>query len=75
MCVAIPGRILSIENKKAKADFGGNVVTVNIGLVEAKEGDYVLVHAGVAIEVMKEERAKELIHLLRDLEEAANEGH
>ena len=73
MCVAIPGKILSINGMKAKVDFSGNTVDVNVGLVDAKPGEYVLVHAGCAIEVMPKEKALELIELFEDLE-ALREG-
>ena len=61
MCIAIPGKVISVEGNKAKADFSGNIVDVNIGLVEPEVGQYVLVHAGCAIEVMEKEKAEELI--------------
>lgn len=69
MCVAFPGKVVGIEDKVAKVDFGGNIVDVRIGLVEAKEGDYVLAHAGCAIEVMSEEKAMEIIETFKDIEE------
>ena len=69
MCIAMPGKILSLEGNKAKADFNGNMVDINIGVVDAKVGDYVLVHAGCAIEVMEKERAQELIDIFQDLED------
>ena len=69
MCVAIPGRVDSIDGNIAKVDFSGNMVNVNIGLVEPKVGQYVLVHAGCAIEVMEKEKAQEIIDLFADLEE------
>ena len=68
MCVAIPGRVDSIEGSTAKVDFNGNLVNVNIGLVEPKVGQYVLVHAGCAIEVMEKDQAQEIIDLFADLE-------
>lgn len=68
MCIAIPGKIVEIHPPKAKVDYHGNIVSVNIGLVEPKIGDYVLVHAGCAIEVMSEEKAKELIDLFEEME-------
>ena len=49
MCVAIPGRVTEIEGTTAKVDFNGNMVNVNVGLVEPEVGQYVLVHAGCAI--------------------------
>lgn len=69
MCIAMPGKILSLEGNKAKADFNGNIVDINTGVVDAKVGDYVLVHAGCAIEVMEKERAQELIDIFQDLED------
>ena len=68
MCIAIPGEIVSIEGHMAKADFSGNIVDVNTGLIDAKVRQYVLVHAGCAIEVMEKEKAEELIELFAELE-------
>ena len=72
MCVAIPGKVLSIKGERAQVDFQGNTVPVNIGVVDPKVGDYVLVHAGCAIEVMNESKAMEIIDLFRELEELEN---
>jgi len=69
MCIAIPGKIVVLDGIKAKADFNGNIVDVNVGLVDPKVGDYVLVHAGCAIEVMTKEKAQELLDIFRELEE------
>ena len=44
------------------------MVNVNVGLVEPEVGQYVLVHAGCAIEVMDKEQAQEIIDLFADLE-------
>ncbi|QOX63848.1 HypC/HybG/HupF family hydrogenase formation chaperone [Anoxybacterium hadale] len=71
MCIAIPGKIISLDGHRAKADFNGNLVDVNVGLIDAKIGDYVLVHAGCAIEIMEKDRALELIELFHDLDELA----
>ncbi|MCQ2545001.1 MAG: HypC/HybG/HupF family hydrogenase formation chaperone [Clostridia bacterium] len=68
MCVAIPGRVTEVDGITAKVDFNGNSVNVNVGLVEPKVGQYVLVHAGCAIEVMEKEQAEEIIDLFADLE-------
>jgi len=69
MCIAIPGKVVSLENNFAKVDYNGNIVKVNIGLIEPNVGDYVLVHAGCAIEVMDKDKAQELIDLFIELEE------
>lgn len=73
MCIAIPGKIVSIDGSKAKADFNGNMVDVNVGLIEPKIGDYVLVHAGCAIEVMDKAKAQELIDLFHELDEIGDQ--
>ena len=61
MCVAIPGKVIEVFEDKAKVDFNGNTVNVNTGLVDPKPGQYVLVHAGCAIEVMEQDKAQELM--------------
>ena len=63
MCLAVPGKVLEIHGDKAKIDYGGVVRDANISLVPAKVGDYVVVHAGFAIEIMDEEEAKQVIEL------------
>lgn len=68
MCVAIPGKVLSVEGTMAQVDFKGNTVNVNVGLIEPKPGQYVLVHAGCAIEVMEKDKAEEIIELFAELE-------
>lgn len=68
MCVAIPGKVLSIEDGKAVVDFSGNQVKAYVGLVNVKVGDYVLVHAGCIIQTMKQQEAEELKTLMEGLE-------
>ncbi|MBR1589881.1 MAG: HypC/HybG/HupF family hydrogenase formation chaperone [Acidaminococcaceae bacterium] len=74
MCVAYPGKVLSIEKNHARVDFTGSVVPVNISMVSVQPGDYVLVHAGMAIQKVETEEAKEWIALFQDLEAAADEN-
>ena len=68
MCVAYPGKVISIEDRTAKVDFAGNIVSVNIGIVDTKPGDYVLVHAGMAIESMTEEKAKPILDIFSQMD-------
>ena len=63
MCVAYPGKVLGIDGRTAEVDFAGNIASVNIGVVDVKAGDYVLVHAGMAIEAMDEEKARGLLEV------------
>jgi len=52
MCLAIPGKIIEITDEKAIADFQGIQKEINVSLVKVALGDYVMVHAGFAIEVL-----------------------
>ena len=70
MCIAAPGRVISINGNFAQVDFKGNIIKINVGLVEPCVGDYLLVHAGCAIEVISKDMAQELNDLFDELEEA-----
>ncbi len=56
MCLAIPGKILKIKDQIAEVDFDGIVKDINIALVDVTVGEYVMVHAGFAIEKMDMEQ-------------------
>ncbi len=64
MCLAIPAKIVEVQGNIAKVDFGEGVTRdVNVILVNAKVGKYVLVHAGYAIQMMEPKEAKETLKL------------
>jgi len=68
MCLAVPGKILSIDEYQiANVDFGGVERPVNVSLVEVIVGDYVIVHAGYAIQVLSEEDALETLDIFRQM--------
>ncbi len=69
MCIAVPGKVMSMNEGKGIVDFNGNGVEVDLRLVDAVVGDYVLVHAGCAIQVMRTDEAEELSALLAEIEE------
>lgn len=76
MCLAIPGKIISIDNqiddifRMAKVSFDGIIKEVNLAMVsEAVIGDYVLVHVGSAISVVDEEEAKATMNVLLHMDE------
>jgi len=76
MCLAIPGKILSITNQLdetfrfGKISFGGITKEVNLCMVpEAKIDDYVLVHVGVAISIVDEEEANKVFSYLKEMGE------
>lgn len=69
MCLAIPAKVVSVQEFMATVDMMGNERVVGIALLpDVKVGDYVLVHAGFAIEIIDEVTAKETEEIL--LEEA-----
>jgi hydrogenase expression/formation protein HypC len=68
MCLAIPARVVEIRDDVAYVDFGGGVLReVNIALVEARVDDYVLVHAGYAIQVIDRKEAEETLRLWNEI--------
>ena len=76
MCLAIPGKIISITNqldeifRQGKVSFGGIMKEVNLCMVpEAQINDYVLVHVGVAISMIDEEEARITFDYLKQIGE------
>ena len=68
MCLAIPAKVLEIQGDVAKVDFGQGVAReVNVMLVEAHVGEYVLVHAGYAIQTLDQEAAEESLRYWRTI--------
>ncbi len=69
MCVAVPGKIIQIKGDYAKVNIMDNITDANIKLVDAKIGDYVLIHAGCVIDVLKEDVAEEILMIFSQLQE------
>jgi hydrogenase expression/formation protein HypC len=68
MCLAIPAKVVEIEGDTAKVDFGaGTMRDVNVSLVEANVGEYVIVHAGFAIEVLNQKAAEETLKMWSEI--------
>lgn len=69
MCLAIPGKIKSInEDKVATVNFDGIERTASMDMLpNAKVGDYVLVHAGFAIEIVDKKEAEKTLNLLKEI--------
>ena len=66
MCLAIPSKIVKIENQMGIIDVEGVTRETNLILIEdAKVGDYVIVHAGFAIHKIDESEARESLKILR----------
>ena len=76
MCLAIPGKILSIygegEQRTGRVDFSGVAREANLACVpEAKVGDYVIVHVGFALSRVDEDEAHKVFEYLKQMEELA----
>lgn len=75
MCLAIPGRVIEIGERRdlertGKVDFGGVTKEINLAYVpEARVGDYVIVHVGFAISRVDEAEAQKTFEYLREMNE------
>ena len=69
MCLGVPGRVISIEGDLAEVDFSGIRRKVSLLICpDVREGDYVLVHVGFAIQRLDEEEALETLTLFEEIE-------
>lgn len=75
MCLAIPGRVVSISGddpimRTGRIDFGGVIREVNLCYVpDVKLGDYVVVHVGFALSIVDEDEANKIFEYLREMGE------
>jgi hydrogenase expression/formation protein HypC len=75
MCLAVPGKVIDIQGddpllRSARVSFAGVIKQVSLTCApEAKVGDYVLVHVGLAISVIDEKEAEETFSYLRQMGE------
>jgi hydrogenase expression/formation protein HypC len=75
MCLAVPGKIVSIEGqdqimRAGRVNFGGIVKEVNLSYVpEAKVNDYVIVHVGFALSIVDEKEALQVFEYLKSMNE------
>ena len=70
MCLAVPGKVLKIDNYKGVVEIGNMKREVFMHLIpDVKVGEYVLVHAGCAIETIDEEEAAKTLEIIKELSE------
>ena len=79
MCLAVPGKIVELYTagtlRMCKVDFGGVIREACIETIpEARIGDYTIVHAGFALNLMSESEAQETLDALKELDELGNAG-
>ncbi|MHC1732367.1 MAG: HypC/HybG/HupF family hydrogenase formation chaperone [Bacteroidales bacterium] len=74
MCLSLPARVIAIEGEMAEVSVGGAVFIAGLQMVDdVKVDDYVLLHAGFAIEKLREEDALETLRLLQEMDDATSE--
>ncbi|WZL72499.1 HypC/HybG/HupF family hydrogenase formation chaperone [Clostridiaceae bacterium 35-E11] len=68
MCVAVPVEVIEVMEHEALVNFGGVKKKVNIDLIDALEvGDYVLLHAGCALQKVNKEEAERTLEIFKML--------
>jgi hydrogenase expression/formation protein HypC len=67
MCLAVPAKVVRIDGDEAEVDFGGVVRKANVSLVDTKVGEYVIVHAGYAIQTLDRKEAEETLDMFREI--------
>jgi hydrogenase expression/formation protein HypC len=71
MCLSIPARIERIEGEMADVSIGGTTFRAGLQMVEnVRVGDYILLHAGFAIQKINEDEALETLKLLKEIDNA-----
>lgn len=79
MCLAIPGKIVSVSDgeplsKTGKVDFGGVIKEISLAyLPDVKVGEYVIVHVGFALSKVDEEEAKKIFEYYKEMDEFRKE--
>lgn len=74
MCLSLPARVITIEGDMAEVSVGGAVFRAGLQMVDGvRVGDYVLLHAGFAIEKLREEDALETLRLLKEMDDTLSE--
>jgi hydrogenase expression/formation protein HypC len=74
MCLSVPAMVVSIDGQMADVSVGGALFKAGLHMVEnVKPGDYILLHAGFAIQKISEEEAIETLSLLNELKKYENE--
>lgn len=73
MCLSLPAKVIEVNGDMADVSVGGTIFKAGLQLLDdVKPGDYVLLHAGFAIQKIKEDEAREILNLLKEMEEQAD---
>lgn len=75
MCLSVPARVVAVNGDIAEVSVGGAIFRAGLQMVDGvRVGDFVLLHAGFAIEKLNEEDALETLRLLNEMDDAMEEG-
>ncbi|OPX46228.1 hydrogenase isoenzymes formation protein HypC [Ruminiclostridium hungatei] len=70
MCLGLPAKVVNIDGSNAEVEMMGVMNKISIELLEnVKEGDYVLVHAGCAIQIVDQEEAAKTLEIFNEIRE------
>ncbi len=72
MCIGVSAQVISIDGDNARVSVRGNETTVSIGLISPKIGDYVLLHAGCALQILPPHEAQSIDELFDELQQVMN---
>lgn len=73
MCLSVPARIVSINGKIAEVSLGGTLFKAGLHMIpDAGVGDYILLHAGFAIQKISEKEAADTIKLFEEMNGSLN---
>jgi hydrogenase expression/formation protein HypC len=69
MCLSIPGKVVEVKEGFARVDYGSQGIreNVDVSLIDAKIGSYVLVQGGFAIKVLTAHEAEEVLEMLESI--------
>jgi hydrogenase expression/formation protein HypC len=74
VCLSIPAKVVSVSGDMAEVSVGGALFSAGLQMVEnVGVGDYVLLHAGFAIEKLREDDALETLRLLKEIDDTMAE--
>ena len=73
MCLSVPAQVIKIDGQMADVSIGGALFKAGLHMLEnVKTGDYILLHAGFAIQKIDEEEALETLKLLKELDDLSD---
>ena len=77
MCLAVPMKVVEVDDNTAKVEVGGTQRTIGLDIIDPKPkiGEYVIVHAGFAINVIDEDEAQIIINDFQEMLAYESEAH